>query len=159
MNSGTSSLTAQPKGSDIYVIPMATTIKIMVQDRHNLFVQGFCYILRDWGFQVTGETRDHIGLMEAITNQGLPDIALIEYKTETNESLIMAKEIKGAYPAMKLMLLIDPTPNDLIPIEKMKMVGIDGVIDKRHHSLLQAKQGFLTVYAGGTFFEQSQRLI
>ena len=152
MESGTSLVANQPNESsnpEIHTLS-PNNVKVMVQDYHSLYLEGFTWTLRQLGFNVIGSSQDATGLIESLHNIGLPDIAIINYKTSSRQTLDLAREVKGNYPEVKVVMNV--AANFHVPIDEMKRIGIEGVIYKVHHSTVLFVQALHTVYNGGTYF-------
>ena len=127
-----------------------TAIKVLVQDYHDLYREGFAMLLRIHGIMVTGEVQNGIDVLQAINPTNPPDIAVINYKTSKLESLNTACLVKRIYPNIKV--IINSQFHYSIPVELIKGMGIEGIIIKAIHSTPQMIDAIRIVYNGGRFF-------
>jgi DNA-binding NarL/FixJ family response regulator len=160
MKSDTKEKVNQPNSSkNSEIRSLNTPIKVMVHNRHLLFLECFSEYLHKWGFQVTAAVPNILALEEAISLHGLPDIILLDYYNDTYFPLTIIKRIKEDFPSVKLIITNDPDPHKVVPIEVINRLGIVGVVDIQYHTLEQVKHGIIRVYKGGTFFDKGQKVL
>jgi DNA-binding NarL/FixJ family response regulator len=127
-----------------------TPIKVLVQDYHDLYREGFTMLLRINGIRVIGEVQNSIDIIQAINPINPPDIAIINYKTSKRESLNAACLIKQQYPDIKV--IINSQFHYSLPIDRIKEIGIEGIIIKAIHSTVQMINAVRLVHSGGRFY-------
>lgn len=127
-----------------------TPIKVLVQDYHDLYREGFIMLLRINGIAVISEVQDGINVIQSINPANLPDIAIINYKTSRRESLNAACLIKQQYPDVKVIL--NSQYSYSLPIGRIKEIGIEGIIIKAIHSTAQMINAIRLVHSGGRFY-------
>ena len=130
--------------------PINSTINVLVQDYHNLYREGFITLLRINGINVVGEVQNGIDVLQVIDPDNLPDIAIINYKTSKRESLNAACLIKEQYPRIKV--IINTQFNYSIPVDRIKQIGIEGIIIKVIHSTAEMIKVIRLVHNGGCFY-------
>lgn len=82
-------------------------MRVIVADDALLFREGAARILRDAGFDVTGQAGDVAGLIDLVRREP-PDVAVIDIRmppTRTSEGLQAAVEIRRLRPEVGLLLL------------------------------------------------------
>lgn len=126
------------------------TVKVLVQDYHDIYRQAFVMLLRINGITVIGEVKNGIDVIQAINPANLPDIAIINYKTSKRESLKAACIIKEQYPGIKV--IISSQFSYGIPIDSIKEIGIEGIIIKAIHSTAKMVAVIHLVYNGDRFY-------
>jgi DNA-binding NarL/FixJ family response regulator len=125
-------------------------IKVMVQDYHDLYREAFITLLRINGINVIADLQNGIDVLDTINPANLPDIAIINYKTSNRQSLNAACSIKEQYPGIKI--IINSQYNYGLPIDRIKQIGIEGIIIKAIHSTAQMVDVIHLVYNGDRFY-------
>ena len=144
---------AQTPESNIPVNGTSNTIKVLVQDYHDIYREAFSKLLRINGINVIGEVQNGIDVIQRIDPTNLPNIAIINYKTSKRESLNAACLIKEQYPVIKI--IINTQYNYGIPIDRIKQMGVEGIIIKAVHSTSQMIEVIRLVHSGGYFYKLS----
>ncbi|WP_331459491.1 response regulator transcription factor [Nonomuraea sp. SBT364] len=79
----------------------------MVADDSLLFREGLARLLTERGFQVTGQAGD-AGWLATLVRQDPPDVVVVDVRmppTYTAEGLSVARELRGAYPGLGVLIL------------------------------------------------------
>ncbi|MGH2687776.1 MAG: response regulator transcription factor [Actinomycetota bacterium] len=82
-------------------------MRVIVADDSVLFRTGVARVLRDEGFEVTAEVGDAAELVELVGSDP-PDVAIVDIRmppTHTTEGLVAAREIKGRWPQVGVLVL------------------------------------------------------
>jgi DNA-binding NarL/FixJ family response regulator len=125
------------------------TYTIVLADDHVLFRQGVKKIIEEVdGLQVVGEANDGLELLE-ILKQKPPALVILDISMPNLRGLEAAREIKGLYPQVKILLLTMHKKKDFL--QQGLEAGVDGFLVKEDAGadLLQAIQ---TIRGGGKFF-------
>jgi DNA-binding NarL/FixJ family response regulator len=122
---------------------------IVLADDHVLFRQGVKKIIEEVdGLQVVGEANDGFELLE-ILKQKPPGLVILDISMPNLRGLEAAREIKGLYPQVKVLLLTMHKKKDFL--QQGLEAGVDGFLVKEDADadLLQAIQA---IRRGGKFF-------
>nr|WP_049563871.1 response regulator transcription factor [Nonomuraea sp. SBT364] len=82
-------------------------MRVMVADDSLLFREGLARLLTERGFQVTGQAGD-AGWLATLVRQDPPDVVVVDVRmppTYTAEGLSVARELRGAYPGLGVLIL------------------------------------------------------
>jgi DNA-binding NarL/FixJ family response regulator len=82
-------------------------MRVIVADDSLLFRTGVARVLRDAGFDVTAEVGDAAELVDLV-GADPPDVAVVDIRmppTHTTEGLVAAREIKGRWPQVGVLVL------------------------------------------------------
>ena len=82
-------------------------MRVIVADDSLLFRTGVARVLRDEGFDVTAEVGDATELVDLVGSDP-PDVAIVDIRmppTHTTEGLVAAREIKGRWPQVGVLVL------------------------------------------------------
>ncbi len=129
---------------------MSNMIRIMVVDDHDLYREVLVDFLERNGFRVTYAIRAEVDLEEILQASGLPDIAIISYKTSKSNNLTSLRWLREHHPHIRI--LITTLFNDKIPTDELKRLGIEGVIVKSHADTQQIVKALRTIHGGKTFY-------
>ncbi|MBO9633516.1 MAG: response regulator transcription factor [Chitinophagaceae bacterium] len=125
-------------------------IKIMIADDHDLYRE----VLRDFlnrnGFTVINTIRMDEGIESAMDSTGLPDIAVIAYKSSRTNNLAMVRWLRTHFPAVKI--LVTTLFNDRVPSEELRELGIEGMIVKSHADTREIITALHAIQEGSTYY-------
>ncbi len=122
---------------------------IILADDHSLFRQGVKKILEEMpGVQVVGEANDGLELLELLKKRD-PALVILDISMPNLRGLEAAREIKGLYPQIKVLLLTMHKKKDFL--QQGLEAGVDGFLVKEDADtdLLQAIQA---IRRGGKFY-------
>ena len=122
---------------------------IVLADDHVLFRQGVKKIIEEVdGLQVVGEANDGLELLNLLKTQ-TPALVILDISMPNLRGLEAAREIRGLYPQVKVLLLTMHKKKDFL--QQGLEAGVDGFLVKEDADadLLQAVQ---TIRSGGKFF-------
>lgn len=130
---------------------MMTMIKIMIADDHDLYRE----VLRDFlnrnGFTVISTIRMDEGIELAMdSSTGLPDIAVIAYKSSRTNNLAMVRWLRTNFPAVKI--LVTTLFNDRIPGDELRELGIEGMVVKSHADTREIITALHAIQEGSTYY-------
>jgi DNA-binding NarL/FixJ family response regulator len=137
---------SQPNESEKSVVVrslIADTIKVVVLDYHNLYLNGFCTVLNLIGFNVIGKAQKGMELIRFLATQEQPDILIINYKTTRPKTLIVVKVVKRKYPFIKVIVNTQYTSKLLL--NELEIIGVEGFIMKTYDKE-QITNTLLTIY-------------
>ena len=126
-----------------------TPYTIILADDHSLFRQGVKKILEEMpGVQVVGEANDGLELLELLKKRD-PALVILDISMPNLRGLEAAREIKGLYPQVKVLLLTMHKKKDFL--QQGLEAGVDGFLVKEDADtdLLQAIQA---IRRGGKFY-------
>ena len=126
-----------------------TPYTIILADDHSLFRQGVKKILEEMpGVQVVGEANDGLELLELLKKRD-PALVILDISMPNLRGLEAAREIKGLYPQIKVLLLTMHKKKDFL--QQGLEAGVDGFLVKEDADtdLLQAIQA---IRRGGKFY-------
>lgn len=126
-----------------------TPYTIVLADDHVLFRQGVKKIIEEVdGLQVVGEANDGFELLGLLKTQ-TPALVILDISMPNLRGLEAAREIKGLYPQIKVLLLTMHKKKDFL--QQGLEAGVDGFLVKEDADadLLQAVQA---IRSGGKFF-------
>jgi DNA-binding NarL/FixJ family response regulator len=126
-----------------------TPYTIILADDHVLFRQGVKKIIEEVdGLLVVGEANDGLELLELLKNQQ-PALVILDISMPNLRGLEAAREIKGLYPQVKVLLLTMHKKKDFL--QQGLEAGVDGFLVKEDADadLLQAVQA---IKSGGKFY-------
>lgn len=126
-----------------------TPFTIVLADDHVLFRQGVKKIIEEVdGLQVVGEANDGLELLE-ILKQQQPSLVILDISMPNLRGLEAAREIKGLYPQIKVLLLTMHKKKNFL--QQGLEAGVDGFLVKEDADtdLLQAVQA---IRRGGKFY-------
>jgi len=84
---------------------MSKTIKILIADDHQMFLDGLKLIFSDIpGFQIVAEARNGIEVLEAFKNNHI-DVAILDINMPEPNGLEVCKRINQSYPECKMVML------------------------------------------------------
>jgi DNA-binding NarL/FixJ family response regulator len=113
---------------------------IVLADDHALFRQGVKKIIEEVdGLQVVGEAKDGLELLELLKEVN-PALVILDISMPNLRGLEAAREIKGRYPQIKILLLTMHKKKDFL--QQGVEAGVDGFLVKEDADiqLLQAVQ-------------------
>lgn len=126
-------------------------IKIMIADDHDLYREVLKDFLNRNGFTVINTIRMDEGFEMAMKNStGLPDIAVIAYKSSRTENLAAVKWLRKHFPTVKI--LVTTLFNDRVPAEVLKELGIEGMIVKSHADTREIITALHAIQEGSTYY-------
>lgn len=125
--------------------PSADSIKVVVHDYHGLYLGALVEMLRFGGFDVIGQAIDEMKLMELLSCNSLPDIVIVNYKTNEPKTLNLARVVKEMHPFIKVVINTQYTSKLLL--SELKRIGIEGFIIKTHDKE-QIANTLLAIYNG-----------
>jgi DNA-binding NarL/FixJ family response regulator len=126
-----------------------TPYSIVLADDHVLFRQGVKKIIEEVdGLQVVGEANDGLELLEFLKKAN-PDLVILDISMPNLRGLEAAREIKGLYPQVKILLLTMHKKREFL-LEGVE-ADVDGFLVKEDADteLLQAVE---TIRRGQKFF-------
>ncbi len=126
-----------------------TPYTIVLADDHALFRQGVKKIIEEVdGLQVVGEAKDGLELLELLKEVN-PALVILDISMPNLRGLEAAREIKGRYPQIKILLLTMHKKKDFL--QQGVEAGVDGFLVKEDADieLLQAVQA---IRNGGKFY-------
>ncbi len=107
---------------------MSATIKLIIADDHNLFIDGLKLLIKDEpDMQVTEIANDGRELLSLLPGRNA-DIVLLDINMPNLNGLDAARFIKQSYPSLKIIML--STYNDEHLVEKAKTLGANGYLLK-----------------------------
>jgi len=115
-----------------------TPYTIVLADDHALFRQGVKKIIEEVeDLAVVGEANDGLELLELLKNHA-PDLVILDISMPNLRGLEAAREIKGLYPQVKVLLLTMHKKKDFL--QQGLEAGVDGFLVKEDAdaALLQA---------------------
>ena len=126
-----------------------TPYSIVLADDHALFRQGVRKILEEVdGLRVVGEANDGLELLELLKREA-PHLIILDISMPNLRGLEAAREIKGLYPQVNVLLLTMHKKKDFL--QQGLEAGVDGFLVKEDADteLLQAVK---TIRRGGKFY-------
>jgi DNA-binding NarL/FixJ family response regulator len=117
-----------------------TPYGIVLADDHVLFRRGIKKIIEEMdGLKVVGEANDGLELLEILKNK-VPDLIILDISMPNLRGLEAAREIKGLYPQVKVLLLTMHKKKEFL--KQGLEAGVDGFLVKQDADteLLQAVQ-------------------
>lgn len=127
--------------------PFANKIKVVVHDYHGLYLGALVEMLRFGGFDVVGQAIDEMKLMELLSLNSIPDIAIVNYKTSDPKTLDLARLVKERYPFIKVVINTQYTSKLLL--NELKRIQVEGFIIKTSDKE-QITNTLLAIYNGNT---------
>lgn len=105
-----------------------TPYTIVLADDHALFRQGVRKIIEEVeGLQVVGEANDGLELLELLKKQD-PHLVILDISMPNLRGLEAAREIKGLYPRIRILLLTMHKKKDFL--QQGLEAGVDGFLVK-----------------------------
>ncbi|QEC44883.1 response regulator [Pseudobacter ginsenosidimutans] len=129
---------------------MLTMIKIMIADDHDLYRE----VLRDFlnrnGFSVINTIRMEDGFESALSHSGIPDIAIIAFKSSRNSSMTVLRWLRNNFPAVKI--LVTTLFGERVPSDELKELGVEGIIVKSHADTREIITALHAIQDGSTYY-------
>lgn len=125
-------------------------IKIMIADDHELYRE----VLRDFlnrnGFSVINTTRMDEGFESVLNSSGIPDIAIIAFKSSRSNNLAGLRWLRSNFPSVKILVTI--LFDDRVPSEELKELGVEGMIVKSHADTREIITALHAIQEGSTYY-------
>ena len=125
-------------------------IKIMIADDHDLYRE----VLRDFlnrnGFSVINTIRMEEGFETALNDSGIPDIAIIAFKSSRHNSMAVLRWLRNNFPAVKI--LVTTLFGERIPSDELKELGVEGMIVKSHADTREIITALHAIQDGSTYY-------